>query len=179
METITIKNALQNTLQIYKNSLSNYSPELFVFKKEQEIWSLGQMYEHLVMTANFFFFKNIKYCLEQRNGQIGGEKNEWGENVFKYNSFPPIKVKVPGNAPEPVAKTQNEYVEMIEKIMQQIDNEVDKINVDAGEYKTLHPVFGWHNAKEWFQSFEMHHRHHLRQKTELEGFLIEKQSRDQ
>jgi hypothetical protein len=170
METKAINSALITLLNLYKNALSGYSEEQFSHKQSAEIWSLGQMYEHLATSANFFFLKNIKYCLEQRNGQIGGEKNEWGVNVFKYNSFPPIKAKVPGNAPDPVAQPKENYEIIFEKIIQQLENQQDAIEADAGEYKTMHPVFGWHNAKEWLQSFEMHHRHHLRQKAELRNF---------
>jgi Domain of unknown function (DUF1338)/DinB superfamily len=170
METKAINSALIAVLNLYKNALASYSEQEFNHKQSHEIWSLGQMYEHLITSANFFFLKNIKYCLEQRNGQIGGEKNGWGENVFKYNSFPPIKAKVPGNAPDPVAQPIENYEIIFEKIIQQLENQEDAIEADTGEYKTSHPVFGWHNAKEWLQSFEMHHRHHLRQKAELEQY---------
>lgn len=172
MDIKKVNQNLITTLRGYQNSLSNYTNEQFNFKKADEIWSLGQMYEHLVISAQFFFLKNIKYCLEQRNGQLGGDKNANGENVFKYNSFPPIKVKVPGNAPEPIAQAQEIYKEILEKIIQQLESQVDIVTNDSGEYKTMHPVFSWHNAQEWLQSFEMHHRHHLRQKAELEGYLV-------
>jgi DinB superfamily len=171
MDINTVNQNLINTLRSYQGSLDSYNNEQFNFKKADEIWSLGQMYEHLVLSAQFFFLKNIKYCLEQRNGQLGGDKNASGKNVFKYNSFPPIKVKVPGNAPEPIAQTQDIYKEILDKIIQQLESQIDVVANDSGEYKTIHPVFSWHNAKEWLQSFEMHHRHHLRQKAELEGYL--------
>ena len=131
------------------------------------------MYEHLVVSANYFFLKNIKYCIEQRNGQIGGEKNANGENVFKYNSFPPIKVKVPGGGPDPIAQNKANYEELFEKIIHQLETQAAVIESDNGEYKTFHPIFAWHNAQEWLQSFEMHHRHHLRQKADLERYLTE------
>lgn len=176
METITINSTLIAHLNLYKNALTDYSEAEFNYKKTDDIWSLGQMYEHLATSGNCFFLKNIKYCLEKKNGQIGGDKNEWGENVFKYNSFPPIKLKVPGNAPDPVAQSKENYENIFEKIIQQLEIQLDKIEADAGEYKTMHPVFGWHNAKEWLQSFEMHHRHHLRQMDEL-GQLAETSDR--
>jgi DinB superfamily len=171
MEVKTINDALTNTLNIYKNALSGYSDQQFNYMQADDIWSLGQLYEHLTVTANFFFLKNIKYCLENRNGEIGGVKNEKGDNVFKYNGFPPIKVKVPGGLPEPVAQNKNNYTDLIDKIIEQIETQLPVIASDKGEYKTQHPVFSWHNAQEWLQSFEMHHRHHLRQKAELEGYL--------
>lgn len=171
MEIKTVNQNLISLLKSYQTALGHYTAQQFNFKKSDDIWSLGQMYEHLALSAQFFFLKNIKYCLEQRNGQIGGEKNANGDNVFKYNSFPPIKVKVPGNAPEPIAQSQESYESIFEKIIQQLDSQIDIVANDTSEYKTFHPVFAWHTAQEWLQSFEMHHRHHLRQKAELEAYI--------
>lgn len=168
--------ALIKLLNDYKSEVLKYSDTDFNFKKSPEIWSIGQLYEHLTLSASYFFLKNIKYCIEQRNGQIGGDMNSNGENVFKYNSFPPIKVKVPGNAPEPVAKAQKHYHDELGKIVQQIENQFNEVAENDGNYKTLHPAFSWHNAQQWLQSFEMHHRHHLRQKAELEAYILEEKN---
>lgn len=175
MEIKVINETLVNLLKSYKEALLGYSNEQFNFKQDADIWSLGQMYEHLIMSGNYFFMKNIKYCFEQKNGEIGGEMNENGKKVFSYNSFPPIKVKVPGGGPQPVAQAIEAYPPALDLLISQSNSLVEKIENDSGDYKTQHPVFSWHNAKEWLQSFEMHHRHHLRQKAELEGFLAEKE----
>jgi hypothetical protein len=174
MEAKTITEALINGLINYKEALSDYSATQFNYKESEEIWSIAQMYEHLVLSGNYFFMKNIKYCLEQKNGEIGGQMNENGQKIFSYNSFPPIKVKVPGNQPQPVPQPKEAYAPAIDLLVAQLAQQMDSIENDAGQYKTQHPAFSWHNAKEWLQSFEMHHRHHLRQKAELEGYLAEK-----
>ncbi len=174
MDLEKTKIALVENLRNYKNDVLGYSEADFNHKQSPEIWSIGQMYEHLTMSANHFFLKNIKYCFEQRNGQLGGQMNSMGENVFKYNSFPPIKVKVPGNAPDPLANNQNYYFNELEKIAQQVESQFDSLATNDGLYKTQHPAFSWHNATEWFASFEMHHRHHLRQKAELEEYIAAK-----
>lgn len=174
METKAINEALISLLISYKEALSSYSDEQINHKQADDIWSIGQMYEHLTMSGNYFFMKNIKYCLEKRNGDMGGEMNDNGKKVFSYNSFPPIKVKVPGGGPQPVAQDKESYAAAIDLLIAQLNIQEEKIQNDPGDYKTQHPVFSWHNAKEWLQSFEMHHRHHLRQKTELEGYLTEK-----
>lgn len=173
METKLINENLINLLNSYKDALSGYSDEQFNFKQAEDIWSLGQLYEHLIGSGNFFFLKNIKYCLEQRNGEMGGEMNENGKKIFGFNSFPPIKIKVPGGGPQPVAQSKDNYPPAFDLLVNQLKNQIESIEDDPGLYKTQHPVFSWHNAKEWLQSFEMHHRHHLRQKAELEGFLVE------
>jgi hypothetical protein len=46
---------------------------------------------------------------------------------------------------------------------------IGAVESDLGTYKTQHPALGMLNAKEWFHSLEMHSRHHLNQKAELEA----------
>ncbi len=173
METKTISTELIKVLNTYKNAVSDYSDQHFNHKQAPDVWSIGQMYEHLAISAQLFFMKNIQYCLEKRNGQEGGEMNEKGKYVYHLNAFPPVKVKVPAGASvaEPIAKEQAYYQTFFENICQQIETQLPLIEADNGIYKTGHVVFGPLSAKEWLQSFEMHHRHHLRQKEELESFL--------
>ena len=170
---IEVYKNLETVVNQYISSLDEYSDEQFLFKKDDETWSLGQMYEHLNLTSNFFFLANCVRCLEQRKGQIGGEKNESGEKTFIKGSFPPIKIKIPEalRGPEPVAKNKEEYRQILEKILADAKNLVKTISEDKGIYKALHPPMGWLNAQEWFYLHEMHHRHHLRQKLELEALL--------
>lgn len=165
---------LEKTIHGYILALAGYTDEQFAYKSAEDVWSLGQMYEHLFLSANFFFFANTLRCLEQRKGQMGGEKNQYGDNLFIYNRFPPIKVKIPEavRGPEPVAKTREEYRPLFEKIIVDAQKLIEPVTQDAGEYKYNHPVFGWLNAHEWFHNLEMHHRHHLRQQKELESLML-------
>ncbi len=155
----------------YKSSLSTYTSDQFNFKAAEDVWSLAEMYEHVCMSAKKFFLANTRRCIEQRNGQLGGEKNAAGENVFKYGGFPPMKFKVPGG-PEAAnisGRDKSVYFQEIEEILESARQMINPLESDAGEYKTLHPVLGWLNAMEWFQNLEMHSRHHLTQKAELEN----------
>ncbi|MCU0341815.1 MAG: DinB family protein [Spirosomaceae bacterium] len=154
----------------YMAALDRYTDEQFFYKSDPEVWSLGQMYEHLFTSSNYFFLANIARCLEQRKGQIGGDKNKWGDNIFQYGGMPPIKVKVPEavRGPEPVAKSRDEYRVLFAKIVSDAQSITEAVANDAGEYKAMHPAFGWLNAHEWYHCMEMHHRHHLRQQQELE-----------
>ncbi|MFB0946803.1 MAG: hypothetical protein ACI9V1_001700 [Spirosomataceae bacterium] len=168
-----INAALHKTMEPYLEALGTYTDEQFAHKEADDIWSLGQLYEHLVVAANFFFLANTVRCLDKRKGQEGGEMNANGDNVYSYNSFPPIKVKVPGSADksaQPEAKEKGDYVGSFNKMLADIDALTDRIVEDEGTYKTHHAVFDWLNAKQWCQMLEMHHRHHHRQKAELEGF---------
>jgi hypothetical protein len=163
---------LTDDLAIYTLALKDYSTEQFYYKKQKQIWSLAQLYEHLHITSNFFFLKNIKYCIEQRNGQLGGLMTDIGLRVFAQGSFPPIKVKVPfAEYEDPSANTISYYKLSFGKTTQQIQQQQAAIQASNPLYKTSHIVFGMLNACEWLQAYQMHHRHHLRQKTELETYL--------
>ncbi len=168
-----LKDAFISTLQTYISALDRYTDKQFAAKPEELEWSLGQMYEHLYGANTYFFLANVKRCLEQRKGQEGGEMNANGLNVFKYNSFPPIKIKVPDavRGPEPVAKSREAYKVLFEETIQQGLVLADAAADDPGTYKTQHPVFGWMNAIQWFQGTETHARHHLRQQKEREEWL--------
>lgn len=168
-----INAALHATLEPYLNSLGEYTDEQFAHKEADDIWSLGQLYEHLVVSANFFFLANTVRCLDKRKGQEGGEMNANGDNVYSYNSFPPIKVKIPGSddkSAQPEAKEKGDYVGSFTKMLADVDAITERIAADEGTYKTHHVAFGWLNAIQWYQMLEMHHRHHHRQQAELEGF---------
>jgi hypothetical protein len=164
---------LKQTIEGYVIALDKYSDEQFSYKSAEDVWSLGQMYEHLSVSSTYFFLANIVRCLEQRKGQIGGEKNEYGNNLFKYNSFPPIKIRIPDvlRGPEPVAKTRDEYKVLFAQIVTDSERLVEPVANDLGEYKCIQPAFGWLDAHEWYHLMEMHFRHHLRQQAELETLI--------
>ena len=162
---------LEINVNQYISSLNAYTDEQFFFKKDDEIWSLGQMYEHLTVSSNFFFLANCVRCLEKRKGQEGGEKSHFGEQQFKYGGFPPVKLKIPEviRGPEPVAKPKEVYRLILEKILIDSKNLIEAVSNDDGLYKAIQPAMGWLNAQEWFYLHKMHYRHHLRQKAELEN----------
>ena len=168
-----LKAAFVATVQTYLNALDHYSDEQFAAKPDVTEWSLGQMYQHLYEANTYFFLANVKRCLEKRKGQEGGEKTAAGFNVYRYNSFPPIKVKRPAAAvsAEPVAQDREASKTLFAKTLEEGNAWADALAVDAGTYKTQHFMFGWLNAAEWLQGLEIHARHHFRQQQELEQWL--------
>ncbi|MDF7821477.1 DinB family protein [Runella sp. MFBS21] len=164
---------IQQTIDHYVVSLVSYSEAQFIYKSNPEVWSLGQLYEHLYITSNFFFLAQVVRCLEHRKGQMGGEKNQYGDNIFKHNGFPPLKFKIPEvlQGPEPIAKTRTEYQHLLLNVITDAEKLIETVTSDEGEYKCFHPVFGWLNAHEWYHNLDMHLRHHLRQQQELTSLL--------
>lgn len=173
MATPDLKEAFSATIQHYLTSLDHYTDEQFAAKPDENEWSLGQIYEHLYTGTTYFFLANVKRCLEKRKGQEGGEMNDNGRNIFKYNGFPPIKVKIPEalRGPEPEARPRNTYQVLLQETLKSGQLLADAIQEDDGLYKTQNPTFGWLNAEEWLRVGEMHARHHLRQQKEREEWL--------
>jgi hypothetical protein len=157
----------------YSSELDRYSEEAFFWKPNKSAWSLGQMYEHLVFSTDKLFLPKIKNCLNQTRGDEEGEKTPAGEKIFRHGSFPPIKIKVPADwqTPDPVPKPRENYRQAFTRLAGEINAISPEVAADAGVYKTRHAVMGMLTALEWFQVLEMHFRHHLRQKKELDDFL--------
>ena len=157
-----------NVIETFKNALQNYSSEQLRYKSADGVWSICQMYDHLILVA-LEYLENVEACAISKEEQKLG-KSEFGENLFKNGGFPPIKIKLPNelNAP-PNNSDCNEVLlsrlEQVEKKMQYWQSTVDQIN---SNYKVKHGGFGWLNAREWYDLVDMHFRHHLRQKSELE-----------
>ncbi|WP_228713922.1 DinB family protein [Arundinibacter roseus] len=160
-------------MESYIQALDRYTDEQFLAKPAENEWSLGQMYEHILGANAYFFMANVKRCLEQRKGQVGGERSDAGENMFKYNSLPPVKIKVPESlrGPELVAHSREDYRKLFAQSLQQGVLLAEQVLQDEGMYKTLHPIMGWLNATEWYAATEIHARHHFRQQKEREQWL--------
>jgi hypothetical protein len=79
-------------LQKYLESLKNYNTGTFFHKKDEATWSLGQMYEHLAISTEFFI-RQAEGCLREEKGDFEGTKTSIGEQIFALGGFPPIKSK--------------------------------------------------------------------------------------
>lgn len=161
---------IEKSFGVLTEGIQRFTEEQFAYISNPEKWSLAQMYEHVCESSQKFFLANIKRCLEQRGGQLGGEKTVEGEWIMNINGFPNKKIKMPAAFGVVIymGKPKNDYLLEIEEIKNAAKDMVEMINQDGGEYKTKHPVFGFFNAQEWFRNLEMHTRHHLIQMAELE-----------
>ncbi|WP_317851404.1 DinB family protein [Neobacillus bataviensis] len=154
----------------YKNELQNYSLEQLRYKSEEAVWSIGQMYDHLILVAHEYL-DNSETCATLKDEQPLG-KTEFGEHLFKIGGFPPIKIKLPDELNTPPNNLDSELISRMDQVilrLRQWESKVDHINPN---YKVKHGGFGWLNAREWYDLVGMHFRHHLRQKDELELKLV-------
>ncbi|MFC4102857.1 DinB family protein [Paenibacillus xanthanilyticus] len=134
---------------------------------EAGVWSLGQMYDHLIAVAHEYL-DHVETCVGTGTEQLLG-KTAAGEEVFRLGGFPPVKIALPdemNHADNPDSiEILDERLRQVMSRMRELEGKAAAANANA---KVEHGDFGWLNAREWQALIGMHFRHHLRQKRELE-----------
>ncbi|MGV3466394.1 MAG: DinB family protein [Heyndrickxia sp.] len=155
-------------VKAFKSELKNYTEQQLRHISAEGVWSIGQMYDHLIVVAHEYL-DNMETCVSSNEEQPHG-KTEFGEKLYKMGGFPPIKIKLPNelNAPPNNSDSREELTNRLDGVirrMEQWEAKVDAVNPNC---KVQHGGFGWLNAREWYDLVSMHFHHHLRQKAELE-----------
>jgi hypothetical protein len=158
----------------WESELILYSEEQLTRKPSLESWSLGQVYEHLIMGTLNYHIKQVEQCLSSDQDE-NGSKSFLGKIMFFLKSFPPVRVNVPPSPLYTPKQPENKEkiqvgIRLLKKKMKELSLRIDS-TVPSG--KSKHPGLGYLNAKEWFQLIEMHFRHHLRQKKRLSPLIQE------
>lgn len=158
-------------LYAFRNDLSKYSPEQLKKISGKGVWSIGQMYDHIILVAHEYL-DHVETCAEQKQEQLLG-KTPFGEQLVQRGGFPPIKIKLPDevNAPPNNSDSQEELINRINELIERLEQWEVKVDLINPNYKVEHGGFGWLNAKEWYALVGMHSHHHLRQQEELERSL--------
>lgn len=160
---------IEKLFSYYIQEIDRYNDTQFEHKESPDTWSLAQMYEHIYSASSFFMY-NINNCLQQQKGSTEGDKTQMGEMLYNFGSFPNQKIKQPKEwtTGAPASKTRDECKQQWANLLTQLLDAANTIEADDNNYKTHHVVFGRLNSLEWYQQIEMHTRHHLHQKKELE-----------
>ena len=166
-----IKAQLVQTTTTWLNALDGYTAEQFAAKPDEENWSIGQVYEHLVGGTNRFFLAKMHEALaDTENGDQ--TPNERGQGLLALGSFPPIKIKGPATNAQPRQPESPEVVKAaLTQLIQDLKSIGDEIAAAGSTGKANHPAFGFLSAQEWYNYTDMHFRHHFRQKEALEKWL--------
>lgn len=173
MDTKEIAARFEETVRFYLNELDSLTTEQLLRKPNEEDWSIGQMYAHLIQSATRMHLGNVRRCLhpEGEDGVVrGGEKTEAGKAVMALGSFPPERIRVPAS-PQYTPEQPSGKEELVQGLLEVLRraNELEPSLREADLSATVaHPRFGGLNAREWFQLVEMHYRHHLLQLGRLQ-----------
>ncbi|MNW50277.1 DinB superfamily protein [compost metagenome] len=160
-------------IEQYQSSLKEYTLEQLRYKSEENVWSVGQMFHHVIGVAEEYL-GYIRACASATGGEQPGSKSADGTRVFEEKMWPNVRVKLE----EPVNATRNpeskdELAAGYEHILKNLKDWAARVQEVHPAYKVQHGWFGWLNALEWFELVGMHSRHHLRQKAELDQRLVE------
>lgn len=161
----------KNVLFIFKNELGNYSDEHLRYISSEGVWSLGQMFDHIILVAHEYL-DSVEMCSTLNEDQSLG-KSPSGEKLFVNGGFPPIKIRLPDemNAPPNNTDSKETLKKRMEEVIERLGYWTAQLDTINPNCKVEHGGFGWLNAKEWLDLVEMHSRHHLRQKEELDSYL--------
>jgi hypothetical protein len=159
-------------LKIYTTwhrDLTQYTEANLLQKATSDSWTLGQVYNHLISSTLNFHLRQVAACSASDENSTK-RKNFKGFLAYNIlNGFPPIKIKVPPSdiyTPKQPS-TKEEISKNLETVKLAMMETLDKLNT-THKGKTAHPGFSYINAQEWYRMVEMHWRHHLRQKKEIE-----------
>jgi DinB superfamily len=165
-----LKRTAEHTV-LYLEQIERLDMEQLMRKENEEDWSLGQMYIHLVHSALYMQLRNAEACIlaENENTVVNAEKSEAGKAVFAQGAIPPIRIKVPASPqytpPQPESKEQ--IVGGFHTVLQRMEEILPRLEASSSQHKAEHPGFGALDAKEWFALVEMHYRHHFLQQERL------------
>jgi len=167
-----LKNDSLAIIEQYKRSLAGYTIDQLRYKSQEDVWSIGQMYIHVIDVAEEYI-DHIQTCTMATQEKHGG-KTEDGTKAFIEEVWPDVRVKLE----EPVNRTRNpnskeEIIAGLEQVLKKMRYWEEHVHGTNQVCKVRHGWFGWLNAREWFEMIGMHSRHHLRQKARLDEKLVE------
>ncbi|KGE17135.1 hypothetical protein PWYN_21065 [Paenibacillus wynnii] len=174
MNTKEYLQRFEDTVNIYLQDLEAYNMEQLLLKPQEDKWSMGQMYLHLIQSAQFMGLRNIEVCrVMDTTPETAEVKTDAGKAVFEIEGFLPTSIQVPPSKEytplQPVSKEQlSEGLHLVLKKMREVEPLLAGIPTTR---TSPHPRLGALNAYEWFYLTEMHYRHHFLQKKRLEEFL--------
>jgi hypothetical protein len=165
--------AFEAAVERYIDELGNFNMEQLLAKPSEEDWSIGQMYVHLIRSAQNLHLRNVDQCIAGSDAapEGTGEKTENGKKVYELGSFPPIRIRVPASPQytpqQPESKEQ--LVDELQAVVVRMRSTEPALAQAPLENTIPHPNFGALNAVEWFLLVEMHYRHHFLQLERLKS----------
>jgi len=154
------------------HELDRYTETELHYISQPGVWSLSQMYDHILLVAHEYM-DEVEICASLTTHTADG-KTPFGEELFRQNAFPPVKIRLPDemNAPPDNTDSRNRLKERLLELIERMEDWSKRLDHIEPQRKTRHGGFGSLNAQEWYQLIEMHTRHHFRQKKELEQILL-------
>lgn len=170
-KTKELLNDADAVIDIWESELKNYSEEEFSRINNASQWTIGQLYQHLIIETRFLNLKNIKQSLSLQS-ENKSSKNIFGRLLFLVKTIPPYKFKIRDTKSNTIQQPSS--IEDVRFHLKQLKTNIREMAVrleNGNGTRTLHPFLGHLNAYEWFELIEIHFRHHLRQKSKIDKAL--------
>src|SRR5262249_15890717 len=144
---IRMSNDSLTIIELYIRNLDRYSVEQLRYKCDENVWSVGQMYIHVIEVAKENM-GHIETCANGVHEESAG-KTEDGTKALAEKEWPNIRVKLeePPNATSN-PESKDELKVGLEKVLEKLAfwaGCVDEVNPDC---KVRHGWFGWLSARE-------------------------------
>lgn len=161
---------LPPALLFWIKELETYSFIQLCTKPSPTSWSLGQLYLHLI--EDTYFYLEQATIAASSEEHIFGEASPTAKAMFFNNGFPDEQIEgAPSNALIPQPDSKQQVMNDLLNLKDAVRNVELLISESSIKGKSKHPGLGYFSAQEWFQFADMHFRHHLRQKKQIDYFL--------
>lgn len=161
--------ALNTTIDHYIGKLDTYSFEHILIKPSEESWSIGQVYQHIIIDTNWYL-DQVEHALLDKlhtSEPLSGTAFQ----VLSQHSFGVERI-----VGDPVAaskvKQPNSKAELVEGLIvlkTRVNNIVVGMNTTMHLGKSKHPGYGYLTSTEWIAYADIHMNHHLTQLSRIEG----------
>lgn len=162
----------EKVLDQYSARLNQYNFQQFSHKPALDRWCVGEVYSHLIRATLLYHLRVVDRCLSNLENAEQKATPE-AEADFGANEMAPVKIKVPPTPgydppmPESIEKVRSD-IDAVRKRMLAVR---DKLTTEPESGKMEHPIYGYLDAKQWYQLIGMHWKHHLMQLDELDASL--------
>jgi len=166
MKPAQVLDRLDRTLDEWRRCIDAFGDRSFQLRPATDAWCAGQVVHHVALASDYL----LDNALACARGE--GEKGRWAmlpALMFAWGSFPPIRIRLgevpkdvePIRQPDPIDREWARR--LLDRIHERMQGAAPAVERAAPDLRREHFAAGWFNGHQWFQSVEMHARHHLRQ----------------
>jgi hypothetical protein len=166
--------------EAWLTELKNTDADLLLVKPSEKIWSLAEVYDHVMRVTRSYQIPNLKKSL---TGEANRKKrkNIYGLAVFNLRYRKNVKMQLEKwptktvNDFTPVRRPKTELVEDFTNFRTEVNELEALLNKSSNKDKQYHPFFGDISTKEWFALIELHIWQHDKQKEKIKALLKNRQ----
>lgn len=172
MKADLIYNQILKTAKYLLKELDYYGENQFKQRITDNHWTIGELYDYLINGTISFYIPQIQNCLDPAKSRKKGKKRLKGKFVFWYGRIPAImKYKDPTNYTPVQPESPESMKDSVYKFIKQMNKAAQEIDSSTVNNKTLHLSFGMLNALEWYTLIDIHVKHFLKDKEEIDRVL--------